>query len=113
MKNVKQLLVALALVLGFGAAVAQYSPTGAGISASGTVGTTSATLATAAQFPHQLTIQNTSTSLTLYVSFNTTTTAANGFAIGPGAALTLNGGLASAITALGSAAGVTYNLIGY
>lgn len=84
-----------------------------GLSTFGTIGTTSATVASAGQFPHWLTIQNTSTAATLYVSFMAMTTAVNGFAIAPGGALTLPTGTASALTGLASAAATTFAIIGY
>lgn len=94
------------------------TPTGAvsggvaGISATGSVGTTSATIVTAAQFPHWLTIQNTSASAILYITFAATATT-SAFAIAPGASLTIPTGVSNAIQGIGSTASTTFALVGY
>jgi hypothetical protein len=84
----------------------------AGISANSSIGTTSAFIVTAGQFPHWLTIKNTHATQTLYVSFNATATTSD-FSIAPGASLTIPTGTSNGITAIGSGAGTTYALIGY
>lgn len=84
----------------------------AGLSVNNSVGTTSAVIVTANQFPRWVTIQNTHASNTLYVSFNAAATTSD-FQIAPGASLTLPSGFSNGIRAVGSAAGTTYAIIGF
>ncbi len=84
---------------------------GNGISANGSVGTSSATLIAASTFSAWVTIQNRHASQTLYVSFNNPATA-NDFAIAPGGALTLQFAFGNILYGLGSGAATTYALIG-
>lgn len=82
-----------------------------GVSSNSTVGTTSAVLVPASTYKSWVTIQNTSASNTLRISFTNPATATD-FGIGPGGAMTLPFGVSNAIYGLGSAAGTTYALIG-
>ena len=87
-------------------------PAETGVSASGTVGTSSAPLLTAAQFKGWVTILNTHATQILYISFNASATTSD-FAIQPGAALTLYFGPKNALNGIGSGAGTTWAAIGY
>lgn len=83
-----------------------------GLSATGTVGTTSAAVIAAGAYKGWATVQNTHASNMLYVSFGATATVAD-FAIAPGAALTLPFGPTNALNGIGSAAGTTFAVVGY
>jgi hypothetical protein len=87
-------------------------PAEAGVSANGTVGTTSATLIPAGHYTGWMTIQNTGATGTLFISFKATT-ATTDLAIQPGAAMTFPFGPTNALTGIGSAAGVTWAAVGY
>jgi hypothetical protein len=87
-------------------------PAKAGVSTKGTVGTTSAAIIAAGAFTGWCTIQNTSATNTLFVSFTAPATATD-IAILPGAGLTLPFGPTNALNGIGSAAGTTFAVIGY
>ncbi|WP_035939430.1 hypothetical protein [Caballeronia glathei] len=87
-------------------------PAKAGVSAKGTVGTTSAAIIAAGAFAGWVTVQNTSPANTLFVSFTAPATATD-IAILPGAALTLPFGPTNALNGIGSAAGTTFAAVGY
>jgi hypothetical protein len=97
---------------GSGGGLTTSGPAVAGVSANGTVGTTSTTLVPAGHYTGWVTIENTSTTGTLFVSFKATTTTTD-FAIAPGAAMTFPFGPTNALTGIGSAAGVTWSAVGY
>lgn len=93
------------------------APSGAGstitgASLKGSVGTTSAAIVAAGAYAGWVTVQNTSASNTLFVSFTAPATATD-FAIAPGAALTLPFGPSNALNGVGSAAGTTFAVVGY
>jgi hypothetical protein len=87
-------------------------PSKAGVSASNSVGTTSAQLIAAGAYKGWVTVQNTHATQTLYVSFGATATTAD-FAIAPGAALSLPFGPTNALNGIGSGAGTTFAVVGY
>lgn len=82
-----------------------------GSSSNGVVGTTSTPIVAANTYKGWVTVQNTSATNILYVSFNAASTA--DFAIAPGGALTLPFGPTNILYGLGSAAGTGYAVIGY
>ncbi|WP_027798259.1 hypothetical protein [Paraburkholderia dilworthii] len=92
--------------------ITSAGPAEAGVSASGTVGTTSAQLVAAGAYKGWLTVQNTHASNTLYASFGATATTSD-FAIAPGAALTLPFGPTNALSGVGSGAGTSFAVVGY
>jgi hypothetical protein len=87
------------------------SPTKAGISATGSVGATSATVVPAAAYTGWVTIQNTSANI-LYLSFTNPATT-SGIAVAAGAALTLPFGPTNALFGIGSATATTFAVVGY
>ncbi|WP_175785401.1 hypothetical protein [Burkholderia ambifaria] len=97
---------------GGGSPASVTGPAEAGISGSGSVGTSSAQIIAAGAYKGWVTVQNTHASNTLYVSFGATATT-SGFAIAPGAALTLPFGPTNALNGIGSAAGTTFAVVGY
>jgi hypothetical protein len=97
---------------GNGSSITTAGPAEAGVSTSGTVGTTSGTIVAAGAYKGWVTIQNTHASNVLYVSFKAAATATD-FAIYPNSALTLPFGPTNALSGLGSGAGTTFATIGY
>ena len=100
------------ITTGSGSGGGVSGPAKAGVSAKGTVGTTSAAIVAAGQFAGWVTIQNTHASQTLYVSFNAPATTTD-IAIQAGAALTLAFGPTNALNGIGSGAGTTFAMVGY
>ncbi len=94
-----------------GGAPPTYQIPRAGVSTSGTVGTTSAALIPAGTFSNSATIQNTHATQTLTLSFNTTALATD-IKLGAGASITLPFGPTNALYGLGSGAGTTWAAIG-
>ncbi len=83
----------------------------AGVSTTGSVGITSATIVPAATYTGWVTIQNTSANI-LYLSFTTPATA-SGNAIAAGASITLPFGPTNALYGIGSATATTFATAGY
>lgn len=81
-----------------------------GVSANGTVATTSGVLLTAGMFGSCFTIQNTSATQNISISFNTATP--NDIKIIPGGSYVSTIGNTNALNAIASAAGATYAVIG-
>jgi hypothetical protein len=87
------------------------APAKAGVSATGSVGTTSATIMTAGAFTGWVTIQNTSANI-LYVSFTSPATTSS-TALAAGVSITLPFGPTNALFGIGSATATTFAVIGY
>ena len=84
----------------------------AGLSTNGTIGTTAAIIATAGQFPHSMTVQNTHATNTLHLAFSEAATLTD-FTVAPGASITFGTGFSNGLSAIGSAAATTYAIIGW
>jgi len=94
-----------------GGSTPTYAIPRSGVSLSGTVGTTSAVIIPAGTFSAGATIQNTHASQTMTLSFNASALATD-FKLAAGASITFPFGMANALSALGSAAGTTFAVIG-
>ena len=75
------------------------------------VGTTASVIVAAGALKGWATIQNSSATQAVYISFNTPTSSS--FALQPGSAITLQFGPKNALNGLASAAGAIVNVIGY
>ena len=93
-----------------GGSTPMYAIPRAGVSMSGTVGTTSAVIIPAGTYQNSVTVHNTSAN-TLNLSFNASAVATD-FKLAAGASITLPFGPSNALSALGSAAGTTWAAIG-
>jgi hypothetical protein len=91
--------------------VAGASATGVSVDGAAVSNTASGAVIPAGTFKSWATIENTSATAIVYVSFNTATTSS--FSIQPGAALTLAFGPKNALNGIASAAGATISAIGY
>ena len=95
-----------------GTPVASAGVSKTGFSANGTVGITTGVLIAAGAFTTQFTLQNTSATQNIFISFAAGGATANDFKLAPGASYISTTGNANALNAIASAAGATYAVVG-